>query len=722
MTTAVGAGTPDSMASGGRVPVLTVDDLDVTYHVQAGALPALRGISFELRQGEILGVVGESGCGKSTLSAALLRLLAANGEISGGRILLGERDLARVSDRELRQIRGQEIAMIFQDPLTSLNPTFRVGTQLVAAQRAHRSGKVDQSTAALRRRAIEMLTTVGLPDARERIDYYPHQFSGGMRQRIMIAMALLLRPEVLIADEATSALDVTLQAQILELFRDLRREQDTSMLFISHDIGVISELCDRMIVMYAGRAVEQGTVHDVLTDPKHPYTQALLDSVPSKDRRGQRLATIPGRVPSLSELPPGCEFADRCPHAQSVCREPGVPDTQLADRVVRCLIHEPTSDYDRAALTANAPRAPAPNTDPADQPRETGEVLVRASGLKVHFADRGTIVDRLRRKPLGAVRAVDGVDLEIRRGEIVGLVGESGSGKTTLGRTLLGLERPTGGTITYDGQDLTGMGTKGLRSLRRRMQMIFQDAHASLSPRRRVGQLLAEPYLIHGIPERDRIPVPELLEMVQLDPAQATKFPHELSGGQARRVNIARALALRPEFIVADEPSAGLDVSAAASVLNLMKDLAGELGLTYLIVSHDMNLIGYIADRIALMYLGTIVESGLTPQVFEAPAHPYTQSLLDVVPVPDPDQAASKHRLLLPGEIPSPKSPPPGCRFHTRCRFARPDPCLDVPVLERVESGQFAACHLWKEIRDDPETAAANASPELMTQPRDSSG
>lgn len=382
---------------------------------------------------------------------------------------------------------------------------------------------------------------------------------------------------------------------------------------------------------------------------------------------------------------------------------------------MRCLIHEPTSDYDRSALRQSDHPASAPRTDDAGTTRTAGDVLVRATGLEVHFADRPSLMDRIRRRPLGAVRAVDGVDVEIRRGEIVGLVGESGSGKTTLARTLLGLERPTAGTVTYDGQDLTTMSNSGLRNLRRRMQMIFQDAQASLSPRRRVGQLLTEPYLIHGIPEEDRIPVPELLEMVQLDPSQATKYPHELSGGQARRVNIARALALRPEFIVADEPSAGLDVSAAASVLNLMKDLAGELGLTYLIVSHDLNLIGYIADRIALMYLGTIVESGNTTQVFDNAAHPYTQSLLDVVPVPDPDRIAPELRLLLPGEIPSPKSPPSGCRFHTRCRFARPDPCLSVPALAPVDEGQFAACHLWEEIARDPEAAAAKASPELMS-------
>jgi len=699
--------------------VLTVEDLDVTYHVRSGALPALRGVSFELRRGEILGVVGESGCGKSTLSASLLRLLPANGDISGGRILLGDRDVTTMSHRELRAMRGREIAMIFQDPLTSLNPTFRVGTQLVAAQQAHRGGEGDRDrTSEFRRRAIEMLTTVGLPDAQERIDYFPHQFSGGMRQRIMIAMALLLKPDLLIADEATSALDVTLQAQILELFRELRQERDTSMVFISHDIGVISEICDRLVVMYAGRAVEQGTVREVLSDPRHPYTQALLASVPSKDRRGERLATIPGRVPSLSELPPGCDFADRCPHVQSVCREAGLEDVHTTDRMVRCLIHDPASGFDatKVPLGGRATVQAKQEATGQEPERTIGEVLVRAKDLQVYFPDRATLASRILRKELGAVRAVDGIDLEILRGEIVGLVGESGSGKTTLGRAILGLERATGGEISYDGQDLTAMGPRQLLRLRRRMQMIFQDSHASLSPRRRVGQLLTEPYVIHDIPKQDRIPVSELLEMVQLDPAQTTKYPHELSGGQARRVNIARALALRPEFLVADEPSAGLDVSAAASVLNLMKDLASELGLTYLIVTHDLNLVGYIADRIALMYLGKVVAVGPTPRVYESPMHPYTQGLLEAVSSPDPDQITAQHKLLLPGEIPSPKAPPAGCRFHTRCRYARLDSCLEVPALDAVGGGHFAACHHWQEIADDPEAAAAKASPELTAR------
>jgi peptide/nickel transport system ATP-binding protein len=705
-------------------PVLTVAGLEVVYHLESGLVRAVDDLSFELQRGEILGVVGESGCGKSTLSAALLRLLSANGEITAGRIELSGRDLMAMNDAELRRLRGRDIAMIFQDPLTSLNPTFTVGAQLVAAQKAH-TETADGGRAVLRRRAIEVLTQVGMPDASERIDYYPHQFSGGMRQRIMIAMALLLKPDLLIADEATSALDVTLQAQILQLLRDLRQERGTSMVFISHDLGVINEICDRVIVMYAGRAVEEGEVSDVLHAPKHPYTQALLASVPTKERRGETLATIPGRVPSLAALPPGCTFADRCGYVQAVCREPGPTMIDLADRRVRCSIHDPGSAYDLTAAgvepTAEPPvvPTPAPSTAASERSQPLGnDVLVRLEGVEVHYQDQVTITSRLLRRIPGAVRAVDGIDLEIRRGEVLGLVGESGSGKTTLGKALLGLVPVTGGRIIFEDRDLTTMDRGQLRGLRRRAQMIFQDSHASLSPRLRVEQLLTEPYRINRIPEEERTPVAELLDMVQLSGEQAAKYPHELSGGQARRIGIARALSLRPEFIVADEPSAGLDVSAAASVLNLMKELAAELGLTYLIITHDLNLVGYIADRIALMYLGRLVETGTTDRIFDTPTHPYTQGLLEAVATPDPQLRETSHRLLLPGEIPSPKTPPSGCRFHTRCRYAREASFVDPPVLEGVEVDHQVACHHWREIRRDPDEALRQASP-LPDRPGD---
>jgi peptide/nickel transport system ATP-binding protein len=677
--------------------------------VSSGALPALSDVSFEVAEGEILGIVGESGCGKSTLGSALLRLLPTNGNIARGRIELRGREVVSMSERELRELRGRQIAMIFQDPLTSLNPTFKVGTQLVAAQKAHREAD-SANSGALRQRAIDMLTQVGMPDAVERIDYYPHQFSGGMRQRIMIAMALLLKPDLLIADEATSALDVTLQAQILELLRELRRDRGTSMIFISHDLGVISEICDRVVVMYAGRAVEQGNVTSVLTDPKHPYTQALLASVPTKERRERRLATIPGRVPDLTSLPTGCAFADRCPHVQDVCREPGPTYVDLGGREVLCLIHDPESAYDDSGVLTG--EGAGSNYELVESPkvsaRKGADVLVRLRGVETHFQDRPSVTDRLLRREVGSVKAVDGVDMDIHRGEIVGLVGESGSGKTTLGKNVLGLLAATGGEITYDGHQIVGKHQKELRGLRRRFQMIFQDSHASLSPRRRVAQLLTEPYLIHDVPPAERASVDELLGMVELSPDQATKYPHELSGGQARRVGIARALALRPEFIIADEPTSGLDVSAAASVLNLMKDLACEFGLTYMIITHDLNTVGYIADRVALMYLGRLVETGPTERIFENPAHPYTQGLLDAVL--DPNQSTKVHRLLLPGEIPSPKTPPAGCRFHTRCRHARDESFAEIPQLEPVSGEHLVACHHWRDIAENPEEAGRQAA------------
>ncbi|CAN5370151.1 hypothetical protein BH23ACT9_BH23ACT9_16760 [soil metagenome] len=694
--------------------VLIVDGLEAVYQVRSGDLKALSDVSFELHRGEILGIVGESGCGKSTLSAALLRLLAANGDITAGRIEMAGRDIVTMNDRELRALRGRQIAMIFQDPLTSLNPTFTVGAQLIAVQKAHQES-TRKTTKQLRHLAIDMLTQVGMPDAHERVDYYPHQFSGGMRQRIMIAMALLLKPEVLIADEATSALDVTLQAQILELLRQLRTERGTTMVFISHDLGVISEICDRVAIMYAGRVVEQGTVADVLADPKHPYTQALLASVPTKDRRGERLATIPGRVPSLAALPEGCTFANRCPHVQPVCRDvlPGLLDQGAT--TVRCHIYDPAADYDRSVVEPGGPRAPLGDAAVVDAVAEeraiSSDVLVHMDGLETLFADRQSIVRRVMGREAGAVRAVDGVSLDIRRGEIVGLVGESGSGKTTLGKTILGLIPATGGTLAYDGQDVRGMDRAQLRRLRRRVQMIFQDGTASLSPRLRVRELLTEPYRIHRTPVEERRDVAELLEMVQLSAEQADKYPHELSGGQARRVGIARALALRPEFIVADEPSAGLDVSAAASVLNLMKDLAADFGLTYLIITHDLNMVGYIADRIALMYLGKLVETGPTERIFASPAHPYTQGLLAAVSVPDPHRTTAPHRLLPAGEIPSPKNPPPGCRFHTRCRYGHGPSHIDVPLLEQVGEHplHMVACHHWQAIAEDPVGALQSA-------------
>ncbi|HXV44086.1 MAG TPA: ABC transporter ATP-binding protein, partial [Anaerolineae bacterium] len=600
--------------------LLSVQGLEVVYYTQEGVLPALHDVSFDVRPGEIVGIVGESGCGKSTVASALLRLLPPNGQITAGQLRFKDDDLMAFNPEELREFRGQELAMIFQDPMTSLNPVFTIGAQMLDVGQAHPNGAwYDRDK--IRRGAIAMLDRIGIPDAAERIAHFPHQFSGGMRQRIMIAMALMLRPALLIADEPTSALDVTLEAQILELMKNLRQTYQTAILFISHDLGVIAQLCDRVIVMYAGRVVEQGDVFSIFEQPQHPYTQALLASVPSRKHHGERLVTIPGRVPSLSALPPGCKFADRCPYAQEVCQQYEPRYLRPSERHVRCHIYDPASGYQAVSPTSlglqplDTPKAimdmPGEVRQSDTNNRGSGDgSLIALNDVSTYFYDHLNLVGQLLRRKRGVVRAVDEVSLNIQRGEVVGLVGESGSGKTTLGKAILRLVPLTGGQIIYNGQDITQVNPNELRRLRSRIQMIFQDPYSSLSPRMRVSSLLTERYTIHGVPPAEQYSVAELLAMVGLSTEQAAKYPHELSGGQARRVGIARALALHPEFLVADEPTSGLDVSVAASILNLMKDLAKQLGLTYLIITHNLNVVGYISDRVAVMYLGKLVEVG----------------------------------------------------------------------------------------------------------------
>jgi peptide/nickel transport system ATP-binding protein len=605
-------------------PVLEVQGLHVTYRTRRGRLDALHDVGLRLDPGEVLGVVGESGCGKSTLSSAIMRLLPPNGEVTAGSIRVGGDDVLTLSEAELRRMRGGRVGMVFQDPLTSLNPTFRISTQMINAQRAHMAtDKVDQRE--LRRRAVDMLGRVGIDDAERRIDDYPHQFSGGMRQRIMVATVLLLRPKVLIADEATSALDVTLQAQILAMIKELCREQGTAVIVVTHDFGVVSSICDRVAVLYAGRVVEEGTVDDILVRPQHPYTRRLLAAVPSRHRRHERLATIPGRVPSLTALPPGCTFAPRCEAAQPACEAEEPPLVAVGAQRARCLL-----EVRDAAPATSGPAAEEP-AGRAVAPGRSEDLLV-VEGLRTHYTHRRGLLDVLTRRAPETVRAVDGVDLTLGRGEIVGLVGESGSGKTTLGKTLLNMAPLTAGTVDFDGVALAGLRAQGWRRMRSRMQMIFQETYGSLSPRLRVEQLVTEPYRINRTPAADRYPVDELLAMVGLSSEQATKYPHELSGGQARRVGIARALAVRPDLVIADEPTSGLDVSAAASVLNLLQDLRAELGLTLLLITHDLNMVGYVADRIAVMNRGRIVEIGTPDEVMDDPQHPYTRSLLASIP------------------------------------------------------------------------------------------
>ncbi|HEX2979172.1 MAG TPA: ABC transporter ATP-binding protein, partial [Anaerolineaceae bacterium] len=652
--------------------VLDVQHLEVTYHTRDGNLKALHDIQFSIQPGEIVGIVGESGCGKSTISSALLGLLPPNGEISAGMITLNGRSLRNLNSEELRSIRGREISMVFQDPMTSLNPAFTVGEQMIDAQQAHDEDHLSRRE--LRHRAIEILRRAGVPDPEVRIDYFPHQFSGGLRQRILIAMALLTKPAVLIADEPTSALDVTMEAQILEMIKELRATTNTSVIFISHDLGVIAQLCDRIVVMYAGRVVEQGDIYAVFEKPQHPYTRALLASVPSRLKQGQRLMTIPGRVPGLSSLPAGCKFADRCALAQKIChlKEPGI--TQSADVQVRCFACQPAhaGEFEEVSQETAVPPAPAESAVLLADAAETPTPLIQTIDLCTCFKENRKLVDILTRRPPVQIRAVDGINLTIRAGEVIGLVGESGCGKTTLGKTILGLLPASEGEIEYRGRSLHSLRHEERRSLRSKMQMIFQDPISSLSPRLKLSYLLTEPYAIHKVPAEQRYSVSALLEMVGLSDEQRDKFPHQVSGGQARRIGIARALAMRPEFIVADEPTSGLDVSVAASIINLMKDLAERFHLTYLIISHNLNVVSYISNRIAVMYLGNLVEVGPTKELFEHPAHPYTMALLSSISEPDPQLRHQSRRLIISGEIPSPRNPPSGCRFHSRCPF-----CID---------------------------------------------
>jgi len=677
--------------------LLQVQDLEVRYHTREGTLTSIRNVGFEINPGEILGVVGESGCGKTTVASAVMRLLPPNGEISSGQILFRGQDLCHLDEEGMRRLRGKDIAMIFQDAMTSLNPVFSIEQQMVDALKAQQ-GADDRQEKSYRERAVEMLARVGIPDPERQIREYPHQFSGGMRQRIMIAMALLSNPALLVADEPTSALDVTLEAQILELICGLRDELGTAILYITHDLGVIARLCDRVQVMYAGHIVESGDVYTIFDQPRHPYTQALLSSHPAHSGRADRLRTIRGRVPSLMDLPTGCKFAPRCDFASEVCHISEPSEQRVGGHAVLCHAYGADWQGDRPTMALPAPASQMVTGD--SRGGASDEVLVVASQLQTHFQDHVGLLGQILGQKGGSVRAVDGVDIAVRRGETLGLVGESGSGKTTLGRTILRLVDPTAGGILIEGRDITGLPQSQIRPMRVRMQMIFQDPFSSLSPRMKVFALLLEPFRIHNRPVDANAKVDELLAMVGLSAEQADKYPHQLSGGQARRVGIARALALRPDILVADEPTAGLDVSVAAGILNLLKDLRDELGLTYIIISHNLNEIGFIADRVAVMYLGRVVELASTEDLFTQPRHPYTEALMSAIPVPDPRLRDKRQQIVLKGEIPSARKPPPGCRFHPRCRYAEERCATDVPPLQALDSAaeHLVACHYPEKV------------------------
>ncbi|WP_067830710.1 dipeptide ABC transporter ATP-binding protein [Actinomadura kijaniata] len=671
--------------------VLEVRDLRVTY---PRGVRAVRGVDLSVGRGEVLGIVGESGSGKSALALATLGLLPPGTRVEGSVRLRGRELLGR-SDAELSRVRGKDLAMVFQDPLSALTPVHPVGDQIAETIRVHAGA----TRPAARARAVELLELVGIPDAARRARAYPHEFSGGMRQRVMIAMAIANDPVAIVCDEPTTALDVTIQAQVLEVLRTAKEATGAAIVLITHDLGVVAGFADRVMVMYAGRAVETGPVAEVYARPRMPYTIGLLQSLPRIEPDAPRPVPIDGAGGiSTGGFPAtGCPFAPRCPVAVSRCADTEPPPVPVGTpaHTAACVNLDATGDPARVFP------APAPPPAPPVVPRHERPAVLEVEGLvRHHPLYRGTVL----RRRNGTVRAVDGVSFDVRAGETLGLVGESGCGKTTALMEILRLTRPQRGTVRLFGRDTAALTAAERKALRRDVQVVFQDPFASLDPRMRVAEILAEPLLVHGVP-RARIDarVRELLALVGLDPAHAARHPHGLSGGQRQRVGIARALALEPRLLLLDEPVASLDVSVQAGIMALLEELRARLGLAYLFVAHDLAVVRLLADRVAVMYRGRIVEIGPVADVYGAPVHPYTRALLDAVPRPDPHRERRRRPAPLPGDPPDPSEQPRGCRFRARCpsyaasadaawrTLCETDEPRPRPVPEGT--GRLVACH-----------------------------
>ncbi len=680
--------------------VLEIEDLQVEFTMRSGRVRAVDGVSLQVRAGEALGLVGESGCGKTTTGLAVMQLLPVGGRVVGGSIRLQGRELVGLREQELCQIRGAEVGMVFQDPQTSLNPTMRIGRQIAEAVWVHRGCSWRDAAA----RALEVLELVGMPRPEERLEAYPHQLSGGLRQRVVIAMALACEPKLLIADEPTTALDVTIQAQILDLIDDLRQRLGMAVVLVTHDMGVIAGRTERTTVMYAGKVVEEAATDQLFECPRHRYTEALLASVPRLDQlRGERLRAIPGLPPDLSKAFDGCRFAPRCPAAQADCLAGEPPLMPLGPALVAC--RHPVAPAEEQGASPGEPAlgaggvgagqvaVPAPARESAGGEQDAAEPaapLLELAAVVKEYPLGGAL-----RRGQGVVHAVSGVSLAVAPAEVVALVGESGCGKTTVGRLAVALEQPTRGTIRFEGADLGRLRGERRREARRRLQMMFQDPYSSLDPRMRVGTILKEPLAIQGIGSRQEREqrIRAILDEVGLPVSALDRYPHELSGGQRQRVGLARALVLEPSLVVADEPVSALDVSVQAQVLNLLAELQARYHLALVFVTHDLAVARFVADRVGVMYLGKLVEVGPAEEVFERPAHPYTQALLDAVPQPDPARERRLERHHLQGELPSAVHPPSGCRFRTRCPRASERCAVEEPVLRAFGSRHVAACH-----------------------------
>ena len=668
-----------------NTPLLQIKDLHTDIEIRNGVVRALSGVDLHVNPGETLGIVGESGSGKTMTALSLMGLLPQGGKVSSGSIILDGQDLTKMPLHLKRKMRGTKVGMIFQDPLTSLNPTMKIGLQVCEPLRVHEK----LSKRAALARAVEILKRVGMPRPEVVINNYPHQLSGGMRQRVMIAMALVCKPRILIADEPTTALDVTTQMQILDLIDELRDEYKMGVILITHDLGVVAGHTDRVAVMYAGRIVETAPTKTLFTEPKHRYTSSLMAALPERAlAAGTKLFSIPGAPPSLTNLPKGCRFAARCLWATDECRA-GYPDLSGDDNHTFSCFH-PVQEGDESPAVLQAMMDSGKAEDAVDATGQIShEVLLDVKEASRVYESSGS---GFFKRDKGVVSAVDRVSITVNKGETYGLVGESGCGKSTVGRLIAGLERPSGGAIELDGRDLATLKGRNAVRIHRDVQMMFQDSYAAMDPRMRIDQILAEPMSIQKTGNARQIAerIMEILEQVGLTEEVLDRYPHEFSGGQLQRLGFARSLTLAPDLIVADEPVSALDVSVQAQVLNLMKDLQQELGLSYLFISHDLAVVQYMADRIGVMYLGRIVEEGPAHEVVKNPKHPYTKALIDSIPVPDPEFAHDESAIKLTGEPPSAVNPPKGCRFRPRCPFAGEE-CKVQPML--TDETHRVACH-----------------------------
>ncbi|NOZ53706.1 MAG: ABC transporter ATP-binding protein [Gammaproteobacteria bacterium] len=669
-----------------QAPLLEVNNLKTWFDSRDQIVRAVDGVNFSIKKGETFALLGESGCGKSMTSLSLMRLVPEPaGRIVSGSVKLNGVDLLQLTELKMQKMRGNHIAMIFQEPMTSLNPVLTIGKQIEETVTRHK--KMGGYSA--KKRVLELLDAVGIPDPKQRYDEYPHQLSGGMKQRVMIAIALAGEPALLVADEPTTALDVTIQLQVLELLRKLQNDTGMAILLITHDLGVVAEMADRVAVMYAGQIVEHADRQSFFSNPQHPYSKKLFDSVPAMAKREHSLAVIRGSVPALSQQFKGCRFEPRCDYAWDICRCQ-VPAWQLLDDGQGVLCHLLDPRYASQAPDVKKQIAPVIRKQSANH----AGALLQVDGLKVHFP----VTKGLFKRTVGFVKAVDDVSLVIPKGKTLALVGESGCGKTTVGKGILQLVKPTAGCVVLDGAQLNRLKHREMRAKRRDVQVIFQDPFSSMNPRMMIADIIEEGMLaqrVGGDARQRQQRIDQLLGQVGLAPEAKTRYPHEFSGGQRQRICIARALAVEPKLIICDEPTSALDVSVQAQILNLLKDLQDSLGLAYLFITHNLSVVEYLAHEIAVMYLGRIVEQGTVEEVIHNPLHPYTKALLSAVPTIVPD--ADRQVIRLRGEMPSATQPPIGCHFNPRCANARQICRNGYPEALKISDNHRVRCFLYKE-------------------------